>query len=85
MILKTLGKLFLIWLTMMGVLAMAAIAVVILALIVKFRLVFAIALVFIGIGYFVTWASGIQVTTKPKFAHVYDDKHDQHPSGIQAS
>lgn len=85
MILKTLGKLLMIWLALMGLLAMAAIAVVILAMIVKFRLVFAIALVFIGMGYLATWASGIQITTRPRFAYVEDADQEQHHPGTQAS
>ena len=82
MILKTLGKLLLVFFSMIGILAAAAIFVLILALIVRFKLLLAIAVVFIGLGYCATWVSGVQVKTNPRFRYVtetgeYEDEEEQ--------
>lgn len=82
MILKTLGKLLLVFFSMIGLLAAAAIFVLILALIVRFKLLLAIAVVFIGLGYCATWASGVQVKTNPRFRYAtaagdYDEDEEK--------
>jgi hypothetical protein len=73
MVLKTLGKLLGIFLVMLGMLATAAVAVFILALMIRFRVLLVVAAVFIGIGYFITWASGIEIRIDPKYRRVGAD------------
>ena len=70
MVLKTLGKLLGIFLVMLGMLATAAVAVFILTLMIRFRVLLVVAAVFIGIGYFITWASGIEIRIDPKYRRV---------------
>jgi ABC-type nickel/cobalt efflux system permease component RcnA len=88
MILKTLGKLLLVFFSMIGILAAAAIFVLILALIVRFKLLLAIAVVFVGLGYCITWTSGVQVKTNPRFRYVdgnSDVDSDERRSGLRVS
>lgn len=72
-ILKTLGKLCAIWLAMIGMLVMAALVVVGIAMIIRFRMVFAVALVFLGLAYLFTRESGVEVTMKPRLRRVVTD------------
>ena len=88
MILKTLGKLLLVFFSMIGILAAAAIFVLILALIVRFKLLLAIAVVFVGLGYCITWASGVQVKTNPRFRYIdgnSDVDSDERRSALNVS
>lgn len=72
-ILKTLGKLFAIWLAMIGMLVMATLVVVGIAVIIRFRVVFAIALVFLGLAYLFTRETGVEVTIKPRLRRMVTD------------
>lgn len=72
-ILKTLGKLMGIWLAMMGLLAIAVLVVVGIAMIIRFRVVFAVVLVFMGLVYLFTRETGVEVTMKPRLRRMVTD------------
>jgi hypothetical protein len=70
-VLKVLGKLFSIWLCFIGILAVAVLVVVAIAMIIRFRLLFAVALVFFGLAYLFTKTAGIEVKTKtPRYRKI---------------
>jgi len=70
LIFKTLAKLMGIWLALMGVLAVAFLCVLILALIIRFKVLFAVAVLFIGLAYLFVQETGVEVTAKPKYVRM---------------
>lgn len=77
MILKTLGKLIMLFFAMMGIIFACGLAILILALIVRFKVVFALAFLIVGVGYFMTWVSGIEIKTNPRFKYVGVEDDEQ--------
>ena len=70
LIFKTLAKLMGIWLALMGMLAVAFLCILILALIIRFKVLFAVAVLFIGLAYLFVREAGIEVTAKPKYVRM---------------
>lgn len=75
MIMKTVGKLIALWLAMMGILAMSALAVLVFVAIIRYWVVFLIALVFLCLFYALIWFLGIDVSTEPRYG--LDDREGE--------
>lgn len=67
MVIKTLGKIIGIWLSCMAVFAVAVLAAFALFMIWRFKIFLVAIAIFLGIGYILTEASGVEVKTKPRY------------------
>ncbi|MBK8103472.1 MAG: hypothetical protein IPK30_09385 [Cellvibrionales bacterium] len=71
MIFKTLGKILMVWFAMMSLLVIAALCIVMLVLIVRFKAVFCMALLFIALVCFFIQKTQIKIITKtPRYRKI---------------